>query len=96
MFEDPKERLFTQVLLGALDRGMSECLGQTFGTGGPLTHAQPICSGARKPSIGWSGAVFASAIEGSKATHPEAEHCHKEATNTQQQLWDVTRLMPRI
>ena len=30
MFEDPKERLLTQVLLGALDRGMSECLGQTL------------------------------------------------------------------
>jgi len=75
---------------------MSECLGQTFGTGGPLTRAQPICSGASKPFICWSGAVFASAFEGSKAMHPEAELCHKQATNTQQRLWDVTRLMPRI
>tara|TARA_B100000925_G_C21660228_1_gene325322 strand:- start:190 stop:480 length:291 start_codon:yes stop_codon:yes gene_type:complete len=96
MFEDPKERLFTQLLLGALDSEMSECLGQTFGTRGILTHAQPICSGASQRSIGWSGAVFASALEGSQATHPETEHCHKQATNTQQRLWDVTRLMPRI
>jgi len=79
-----------------LDSEMSEYLGQTFGTGGLLTHAQPICSGASQPSIGWPGALLASVFEGSKATHPEAEHCHKQATNTQQRLGDVKPLMPRI
>jgi len=41
------------------------------GTGGALTHLQPLYSSAIQPSIGWSGVVFASAFEVPKQRTPK-------------------------